>query len=252
MKEKNKYYKSISAQTYEKLLLCEAKELEREKGEYRIKKASRKMKLLTDRYKELWKVAQKFAAWLEKNYPDTTLKKSEKLSTEWLRFYEQENENCKAIDTAKELLIVLFQDTKKKKRNSLMVELEPSKCNLCGGEVVFVSNSIVYGKEYGSGKCYYCTECGAFVGTHEARPKEAYGVLADKEMRKMREVCHEEFDELWINCPSYCRKIARTAAYEWLAEKLSIRLGDCHFGYFGKELLYQAYEELIKIEKIIY
>lgn len=52
------------------------------------------------------------------------------------------------------------------------------KCNLCGGEVEYVSNEVVYGKRYGSGFCYRCKSCGAYVGTHEPRSLE---ILADKD-----------------------------------------------------------------------
>lgn len=61
------------------------------------------------------------------------------------------------------------------------------KCNLCGGEVEYVSNEVVYGKRYGSGFCYRCKSCGAYVGTHEPRPLEPYGILEDKDWyRKYR------------------------------------------------------------------
>lgn len=53
------------------------------------------------------------------------------------------------------------------------MELKPKICNICNGKVIFTSNSLIYGREYGSGKMYYCTECGAYVGTHIPRPEEA-------------------------------------------------------------------------------
>ena len=31
-----------------------------------------------------------------------------------------------------------------------MIDLKPIKCNLCGGDVDLISNSQIYGKEYGS------------------------------------------------------------------------------------------------------
>lgn len=60
----------------------------------------------------------------------------------------------------------------------------PKICNICGGKVIYCSNAEIYGVEYGSGKCYLCTKCGAYVGTHKPRPKEALGLLADEQMRK--------------------------------------------------------------------
>ena len=48
-----------------------------------------------------------------------------------------------------------------------MIDKYPTVCNLCGGKVIYTSNARIYGKEYGSGKCYLCTNCGAYVGTHK-------------------------------------------------------------------------------------
>jgi hypothetical protein len=84
-----------------------------------------------------------------------------------------------------------------------MIDLFPTKCNLCSGTVEYVTNAKVYGKEYGSGKCYLCTSCGAYVGTHKPRPKEALGLLANEPMRKGKTLCHELFDSKWK-----CRKNA--------------------------------------------
>jgi hypothetical protein len=76
----------------------------------------------------------------------------------------------------------------------MKIDLCPTKCNICGGKVVYTSNAEIYGKEYGSGKCYLCQNCRAYVGTHKPRPKEALGVLADGRMRKGKMCCHEIFD----------------------------------------------------------
>lgn len=65
-----------------------------------------------------------------------------------------------------------------------MIDLYPRKCNLCGGDVIYTSNSRIYGREYGSGKCYYCTKCHAYVGTHKPEPRKALGLLANPEMRR--------------------------------------------------------------------
>lgn len=60
------------------------------------------------------------------------------------------------------------------------IDLKPKKCNLCGGDVIYTSNKIIYGKEYGNGKMYYCTKCHAFVGTHKHEPWKAEGILNSK------------------------------------------------------------------------
>ena len=42
-----------------------------------------------------------------------------------------------------------------------MFTKHPTKCNICGGLVKYIPNKEIYGKSYGSGFCYYCTNCGA-------------------------------------------------------------------------------------------
>ena len=126
-----------------------------------------------------------------------------------------------------------------------MIDLYPTKCNLCNGKVDYISNSRIYGREYGSGKCYYCTKCGAYVGTHKPRPREALGILGNEEMRNMKMKCHELFDLKWKNEPtSKKRHIARKRAYKELADKLHISAKECHFGYFDMDMLNKAYERL--------
>ena len=128
----------------------------------------------------------------------------------------------------------------------MKIDIHPTKCNLCGGNVIFTSNSVIYhGREYGSGKCYLCKSCGAYTGTHKPHPTEALGLLANKEMRKMKMKCHDIFDECWKNEPtSKKRHFARKRAYKDLAEKLNISEKECHFGWFDMEMLNKAYEIL--------
>lgn len=136
-----------------------------------------------------------------------------------------------------------YKDLGKKK--IIMLNLQPTECNICGGTVIYTSNKVIYGKEYGSGRCYYCTNCGAYVGTHKPRPDEAFGLLATKEMRDMKMKCHTLFDEKWKNEPtSKKRYIARRNAYLWLADQLKIPIENCHFGYFDMSMLNKAYQIL--------
>lgn len=115
------------------------------------------------------------------------------------------------------------------------INLYPETCNICGGKVSLVSNAKVYGgKTFGSGKCYLCNTCGAYVGTHKQRPTESMGVLADKEMRAMKRACHDLFDSQWSN------QQERNAQYCWLAGEMGIDVSDCHFGYFDKQELKKA------------
>ena len=113
--------------------------------------------------------------------------------------------------------------------------LHPKICNLCGGDVEYISNENIYGKKYGSGYCYHCTKCDAYVGTHKSRPKEAFGILANAEMRQMKMKCHDVFDALW-KTPTERRRL-----YKRLADCMNIKVKDCHFGYFNMAQLQKAY-----------
>ena len=125
-----------------------------------------------------------------------------------------------------------------------MIDLYPTKCNLCGGKVEYISNDKIYGRKYGSGFCYHCVECNAYVGTHQPRPKEALGILANEEMKNWKMCCHNLFDRLWKGTPAYRKsdgtkvkasspKMSRGRAYYLLAKEMNIPMKECHFGYGG-------------------
>ena len=95
------------------------------------------------------------------------------------------------------------------------------------------------GREYGSGFCYLCERCGAYVGTHKPRPWEALGLLADEQMRTGEKMCHALFDPLWQGKPKVHKK--RNDLYRWLAREMGIPVEDCHFGYFDIDQLRRAY-----------
>lgn len=122
------------------------------------------------------------------------------------------------------------------------MNIYPKVCNICGGKVEYIENKLIYGKSYGNGYAYRCTSCGAYVGTHKSRPKEALGLLADKEMRDWKMKCHDIFDSLWKGRKRQSAK--RNMCYVWLAKQLDIPLSECHFGYFDLETLKHAYEIL--------
>ena len=44
-----------------------------------------------------------------------------------------------------------------------MINTHPTRCNICGGRVTYGSNARVYSREYGSGYCYLCEQCGAYA-----------------------------------------------------------------------------------------
>ena len=119
------------------------------------------------------------------------------------------------------------------------IDTHPTICNLCGGKVIYTSNEAVYGRKYGSGYCYLCTNCRAYVGTHVPRPKEALGLLANEQMRKGKMMCHDLFDQMWKGKPQQGKK--RQNAYKWIAAEMGIPVEDCHFGYFDLKQLRAAY-----------
>lgn len=125
------------------------------------------------------------------------------------------------------------------------MNLKPKTCNICGGKVEYISNDQIYGRKYGSGFCYHCTVCGAYVGTHKGRPKEAFGILANKEMRDMKMKCHDIFDSMWTTGQE------RKKLYAKLASELKIKVNNCHFGYFDLDMLNKAYNVLKSWEEDI-
>lgn len=118
------------------------------------------------------------------------------------------------------------------------VNTRPTSCNLCGGFVIYTTNDKIYGKKYGSGYCYLCNKCGAYVGTHKPRPKEALGLLSNAEMRKMKMYCHELFDSKWRGKKKGSK--IRCNLYKKLAEAMGIDINECHFGYFDMNELQKA------------
>ena len=116
-------------------------------------------------------------------------------------------------------------------------EKHPRKCPFCDVKVQYVSNSEIYGKEYGNGKCYLCKKCDAYTGVHN-NTDVALGVLANKQMRQLKIQCHEIFDKLWKNSRQ------RNEMYYKLSEKMNISRKHCHFGHFDTEELKKALQIL--------
>lgn len=108
---------------------------------------------------------------------------------------------------------------------------KPTICRYCGSPVVYTSNAEIYGKEYGTGKCYLCRNCRAFVGVHPGTNKPL-GTLANEELRRYRQATHYWFDQIW---KKPLRLTTRYKAYAWLSEQLGISKEKTHIGMFEKE-----------------
>ena len=113
---------------------------------------------------------------------------------------------------------------------------KPTKCNLCGGVVIY--NKADKTKSV-SGFVYYCTQCHAWVGTYPHDKEIAYGPLANFDTRKQRAEIHDWFDKLWKNHDE------RDMYYGKLAQELGIEKEKCHFGMMESEML----EKALKIVK---
>ena len=114
-----------------------------------------------------------------------------------------------------------------------MFDSRPTRCN-CGGTVVYGKMEKFGLRPYQSGYCYICQKCGAYVGTHQNRPKDALGILATGDTRRLRVLCHEEFDKHWMSTAGKSR------VYYRLSKEMGIKKEDCHFGYMQKDQLVEA------------
>lgn len=119
----------------------------------------------------------------------------------------------------------------------------PTECIYCGAEVNLVSNAKIYGREYGNGKCYACSECDSYVGVHPDLVTPL-GILANPELRELKKKAHALFDPLWKS-----KKMSRKEAYRVLAAKLCIPIKECHIGWFNKEMVIKAISVLKEKEK---
>ena len=108
---------------------------------------------------------------------------------------------------------------------------KPTICRYCGSPVVYTSNAEIYGKEYGTGKCYLCRNCRAFVGVHPGT-ETPLGTLANEELREWRKEAHFWFDRIWKK-PT--RITTRYNAYGYLAKKMGLPREETHIGMFEIE-----------------
>lgn len=126
-----------------------------------------------------------------------------------------------------------------------MVSLEPKICNLCGGEVKYIPN-----ENHVSGYAYVCTCCGAYIGTHVKRPKEALGLLSNEEMRRWKVRCHSLFDVFWEELPTgKLRYRRRCRMYARLAKEMGLEKEECRFANFTIGQLKNAFGIMLSWKK---
>lgn len=107
----------------------------------------------------------------------------------------------------------------------------PENCQHCGSPVEIAHHRDVYGRAFSDWPWMYrCTDedCDSYVGMH---PFTAIplGTLADPATREARKSCKPPFEDLWRGRRSF---LTRKEAYQALADRLGIPVGQCHFAWF--------------------
>ena len=103
------------------------------------------------------------------------------------------------------------------------------KSELVTGEEVYPNRPDLHLLQF-----YMCKPCNAYVGCHPGM-KKPLGRLANEELRRQKMLTHVVFDPLWKS-----KVMSRTQAYKWLADKLGIKVEDCHIGMFDEDMCRQA------------
>lgn len=115
----------------------------------------------------------------------------------------------------------------KKVKNVLPI---PTICPNCGGAVERVSNSVIYGKEYGAWPfAYRCVvaACDSYVGIHP-KTDVPLGTLANKAVRAARKQAKSMLSPMWE-----VDGMDKNAVYAWLAKEMGIAdVNHCHIGWF--------------------
>lgn len=98
---------------------------------------------------------------------------------------------------------------------------------LVGGDVIYPHREDLYHLKF-----WNCSPCGAYVGCHKAGNNQGdgtkpLGVLANKDLRKVKYLAHASFDTIWKS-----KMMSRKEAYSWLAWELQVPKKECHIGMF--------------------
>jgi len=127
----------------------------------------------------------------------------------------------------------------------------PEQCPNCGDIVELVSNSEIYGREYGSWPyAYRCTNhrhCDSHVGLHP-HTDLPLGSLADRRTREARRACKALFLE-WQSFNDW----SRSQSYAWLAVRMGLPASQCHWGLFSvsdAELAGAICEEALSLARL--
>ena len=125
-------------------------------------------------------------------------------------------------------------------------------CPYCNCETKLVSGEEVYSllanesprPKYLDKKYYMCIlNSDHYVGTYNDN-KTSLGRVADKELRKLKNLGHANFDPLWRN-KTYFKN--QKKAYRWLADQMSLPLEFTHFGMFTIDQCKEAIQHCINL-----
>ena len=115
-------------------------------------------------------------------------------------------------------------------------------CPYCNKPAAQVTGKEIYSHRPDLAKKVFwqCAPCGAYVGCHE--PGKGYGDgtrplgrLANAELRAAKMSVHQLFDPMWRD-----GAMTRRQAYKWLANRMGIRVDDCHVGEFDVKQCHEA------------
>ena len=119
------------------------------------------------------------------------------------------------------------------------------RCPYCGAPVIYRSAEGIYKENHLDAMLYVCSKypkCDAYVRVH-ARTKIPVGSLANKELRNLRRIAHQYFDQLYLT-----RLMTKEAAYEWLSDLLCTPPSEAHIGYLGE---YYCKEVIAESKKLL-
>lgn len=107
-------------------------------------------------------------------------------------------------------------------------------CPYCKSPTKLIDSKEVYGTHYGY--LWICRPCDAYVGCHP-NTKRSLGRLANKELREVKKLAKEAFNELWKD--GYMK---RGQAYRWLSKAMELPEDQTHFGMFNIASCYKAWQ----------
>lgn len=114
------------------------------------------------------------------------------------------------------------------------IDIRRITCPHCSKPAELVDGAAIYpGRDDLAAKKFWrCVPCGSHVGCHPGTNRPL-GDLAQPMVRRARTAAQAAFDRLWkakMRRDNVSKHEARGAAYKWLADKLEIKVENCHIG----------------------